>query len=765
MSRVSLIEKLKSKKNRKSAFEFNYDALWAPPILSLFTPQDIDELKSIATNIRYSNNISKKYELIDTVMRRRGFRKAHSGTNRVVYNFLESPTFVAKVAIDKVGMRDSPAEYKNQEYFKPFCCKIFEVDPSGVIAFVERVNPISSLEEFMSVADDVFNMMITKIIGKYVVDDLGTRTYMNFGIRQNSNGYAFGPVILDFPYVYEIDGAKLYCQHNVIDNITGIKYPCGGEIDYKPGFNGLYCTKCGRAYKAMDLAKETSYVKFDFSTCEDPNIKKIEYRLRAVIEDNGKVILDSGRSSKCYVSREEYESMFSTDILPEEIEVIKTTREKYRGSKHNKAMHYSALQKQYYDEIYGYIDDEYDAYYSDDEYVVDKTVAVDSINHNVIYSPLEESIGNKIDTLNGVSNDDFDNLDPNQYMVLDVIETLDELEKVTFPEMDNEETPEVINMINGAYESSAKVIKEEEIIPEAEPISEMEAAAQPVVYEEVIETTPVYSDEEVQKMVEENAARNKEDIGPKESTVLDKEADLEGTNPIHRPYPTIGPLANERVVKTESKTEAPNLIDDNTTITDNDATPFVDYVRTIKTTLDNHIKAEEDEEKTPAISNVEVSSDITEEQEESVGDSSKLDIEFKDYRIEDNTMIVSLKVINSTNDPINFDSSVVHIADLDEDSLIQYPTSDKDGVSIRPGYFADIEVKFVDPALREDSYIKAGNQFINIYNSDEDDLVDDDDDDYDSAGIAEEEYDAMYDQLMIQNAKHYKLKKHSMNDL
>ena len=165
MSRVSLIEQLYVK--RKSALEFNYDALTAPPIRSIFTQQDIDELYRIATSLKYSANMEKKYELIDAIMKARGFKKAHSGTNRVVYNFLENPTFVAKVALDKVGLRDSPAEYKNQEFFKPFCCKIFEVVPTGVLAFVERVNPITSLEEFQSISDDIFNMMITKIIGKY----------------------------------------------------------------------------------------------------------------------------------------------------------------------------------------------------------------------------------------------------------------------------------------------------------------------------------------------------------------------------------------------------------------------------------------------------------------------------------------------------------------------------------------------------------------------------------------------------------------------
>ena len=153
MSRVSLLEQLTVK--RKSAFEFDFEKLWAPPIMTLFTPNDIQELIRIATSVRYNGNINKKYELIDAVMKRRGFIKAHSGTNRVVYNFLESSAFVAKVALDKVGMTDSPAEFINQQYFQPFCCKIFEVDPSGVIAFVERVNPISSIEEFASIADDI----------------------------------------------------------------------------------------------------------------------------------------------------------------------------------------------------------------------------------------------------------------------------------------------------------------------------------------------------------------------------------------------------------------------------------------------------------------------------------------------------------------------------------------------------------------------------------------------------------------------------------
>lgn len=305
MSRVSIIERLYSNKNKKSALEFNYDLLMAPPIRSLFSEDDIRKLYQIATSIRYNANIKKKYELIDEVMKSRGFRRAHCGTNRVVYNSIYDSTFVAKVAIDKVGMEDSPAEFKNQEFFKPFCCKIFEVDPTGVLAFVERVNPITSLEEFLSVSDDIFNMMITKIIGKYVVDDLGTSKFMNYGLRYNSyTGHTFGPVIIDFPYAYELDGAKLICQKPMHNGV------CGGEIDYDIGFNKLICTKCGKKYTAMDLKKNTK----DILIIHDGGNIKMRVRLRK----NGKVIYDSGLSSKTYITEEDYNNLpvFTNDDIP-----------------------------------------------------------------------------------------------------------------------------------------------------------------------------------------------------------------------------------------------------------------------------------------------------------------------------------------------------------------------------------------------------------------------------------------------------------------
>lgn len=523
MSRVSLLEQLTVK--RKSAFEFDFEKLWAPPIMTLFTPNDIQELIRIATSVRYNGNINKKYELIDAVMKRRGFVKAHSGTNRVVYNFLESSAFVAKVALDKVGMTDSPAEFINQQYFQPFCCKIFEVDPSGVIAFVERVNPISSIEEFASIADDIFNMMVTKIIGKYVVDDLGTRTFMNFGIRQNSNGHTFGPVIIDFPYVYEIDGSKLVCQTPKIDPATGMAVSCGGDIDYKPGFNGLYCTKCGREYKAMDLAKHTKDVKFEYDSNDDGIIKDIKFKMRARVIDNDKIIYDSGRSTNRYLTKEEFESM-SNKLPLGEMQVDKTIRKKRQSAREFRNSYYTALQRQYYNELAN--KEKFNPVIKQEE--VDNTVEVSKTIKNSTYGVFindtvddNQSANIGTEMVVDVTVDRFGN----EITSTDILDQVKELEKQTFPELDNKTE----------YKPS---IPTEDKIPDGTDLKDAEPgyyASDPI--------HPVFSDEDVERMAHENAMRNNDNNTVEVSNILDPDADKNPMgSPMIRPYAIAGGVVN-----------------------------------------------------------------------------------------------------------------------------------------------------------------------------------------------------------------------------
>lgn len=231
----------------KSAIEFQFDSLRSNPLLYYLTVQDIAQLNKIATSIKYSSKPKEKYAMIDSILTPRGFKKMASGTNRVTYRFLNDYNIVLKVAIDKVGLSDNGNEYKNQHLLKPFVTKCFDVSPCGTVGLFERVVPITSREEFENIAEDVFDL-INNLIGKYVLEDIGEKFYMNYGLREG-----FGPVLLDYPYVFELDGRKLIC--NVTDPLEPLGY-CGGEIDYDLGYNNLICTKCGKRYLATELKSD-----------------------------------------------------------------------------------------------------------------------------------------------------------------------------------------------------------------------------------------------------------------------------------------------------------------------------------------------------------------------------------------------------------------------------------------------------------------------------------------------------------------------------
>lgn len=232
--------------------EFQWDTMTTVPLLYLMTPTDIDSIRKLILSPRYSGNNRLKMQRIDELMHIRGFSRFAGGTNRLVYIHPSAPNAVFKVAIDSVGINDNPAEFRNQRFLKPYCCKVFECSPCGTIASFEKVDRITSFEEFYSIADDYYYLITRKIIGKYIMEDIGTDFFMNIGIRKG-----FGCVLLDFPYLFELDGKKLECRNHLDDGSI-----CGGEIDYDECFNKLICTKCGRHYRARDLAKppETSSI-------------------------------------------------------------------------------------------------------------------------------------------------------------------------------------------------------------------------------------------------------------------------------------------------------------------------------------------------------------------------------------------------------------------------------------------------------------------------------------------------------------------------
>ena len=231
----------------KSPLEFKFDNLMCPPIPFFIPIFELWNLDRIVTDPRNTGKIKKKYALIDAIMHKYNFKNFHRGTNRIVYTHLGDPTIVAKVAFSKVGKADNLSEYQNQFLLKPFVTKMFHVSPCGILALSERVQPISSLIEFEQLAEDIFDVMTNYIIGKFVLEDVGTKFFMNWGMREG-----FGPCLLDYPYVFELDDRKLICI-GLVNDANGQRVPCNGEIDYNDGFNELKCCKCGRRYFAREL--------------------------------------------------------------------------------------------------------------------------------------------------------------------------------------------------------------------------------------------------------------------------------------------------------------------------------------------------------------------------------------------------------------------------------------------------------------------------------------------------------------------------------
>ena len=283
MERSEIIKRIKSKTTTIDLF--NYDTLSAPPLLSLLTYEDIEYFRRLATSIKYSSKIDFKYSEIDRVMKMRRFVKLGGGTNRVVYRHLEIDTIVVKIAIDAVGIKDNPREYENQFYLKPYVTKVFEVSPCGTVGLFERCDQITSREEFQSVASEVFDLLSNWIIGKYIMEDIGSKYFMNYCIRPG-----FGPVLCDFPYLYELDGNKLYCR---VPNEYGIL--CDGTIDYDKGFNNLYCSKCGAKYKAIELKKA-----IDNKLIISKEKESIKMKLNLNIGDKTLKVIDTTKESRKY---------------------------------------------------------------------------------------------------------------------------------------------------------------------------------------------------------------------------------------------------------------------------------------------------------------------------------------------------------------------------------------------------------------------------------------------------------------------------------
>ena len=144
----------------------------------------MDYLYKILTSVRYNSKMDFKEAEAKKVLEYNGFKRLHAGTHRVAWRHLEYPTIILKVSMNKSSLMDNIREYQNQLYLKPYVTKVFEVSPCGTVGLFERCDQIKSREEFASIATEVFDLLSNWIIGKYIMEDIGSTFFMNYCVRE-----------------------------------------------------------------------------------------------------------------------------------------------------------------------------------------------------------------------------------------------------------------------------------------------------------------------------------------------------------------------------------------------------------------------------------------------------------------------------------------------------------------------------------------------------------------------------------------------------
>lgn len=258
------------------------------PILYNYIPlQVIQQLNQVMTDVVLANKADKRFRIQEEILSPYGFKPLSSGTNRRAFYCDYDSSIVLKLASDSIGFTDNQSEFKMQQLLKPFCPKIFELGLNGVVALTERVETINEYEInhiWKNCVYELVYLLFYKRYG-YVIEDVGLKFFKNFGYRPG-----IGLVVLDFPYVYEVDEEKMKCTWE--DPRTG--EVCGGIIgyDFNMGLSQITCNKCGRRYSAKYLSRDEKPIDI---TNEIRN--KFDVEVPVVIVKEGKIVFDPLRDN------------------------------------------------------------------------------------------------------------------------------------------------------------------------------------------------------------------------------------------------------------------------------------------------------------------------------------------------------------------------------------------------------------------------------------------------------------------------------------
>lgn len=219
-----------------------------PPIYSYIPNTVINQLYQISCDYKLANNPKKRFDLQNDILAPYRFKPLASGTSRRAFYCTYDPNIIIKLGSDMIGRSDNISEYSMQHILSPLCTKILDVDPTGSVMLAERVDVMTE-NDYKDWVEDIFLFIESFYRIGYIFEDIGLYSFKNWGIR-----LGFGPVLLDFPYIYQVDWDKMIC--NRIDSTTHKK--CGGIIgyNYESVLSEIICHKCHARYSAQYLAKQ-----------------------------------------------------------------------------------------------------------------------------------------------------------------------------------------------------------------------------------------------------------------------------------------------------------------------------------------------------------------------------------------------------------------------------------------------------------------------------------------------------------------------------
>ncbi len=256
----------------------DWDRMTKPPIEYYLSPKAINDLYLLSTDVKLMGKPAERYKIMENILAPYHFKILASGTNRRCFYHTEDPTIVLKIGSDLVGRTDNISEYFNQTKIRPFCAKAYSYTPNGVCLLEERVEPLTQ-EDFTKYSKTIYEIVCNFTYRGYLCEDIGAAFFKNWGYR-----VGYYPVLIDFPYVREIDFSRLKCIKP--DPVTGKL--CGGYLDYDISLSQVECTKCGTRYSLDYLAKAyPAKREAKFSKKERFNMSEF----RAVLMRGNKVVM------------------------------------------------------------------------------------------------------------------------------------------------------------------------------------------------------------------------------------------------------------------------------------------------------------------------------------------------------------------------------------------------------------------------------------------------------------------------------------------